>query len=696
MAKHLIYMGSVGQMHRIALFDTENILARSLPVKDVPVLPENVEYLNCTVKNGIPTPNLKGAKVLCAVPKGTIPTYVCNVQQKYNLKSLWVDKQVKPGYLYGYTKHRIPYDSVSIRFASGFLLSGGATTGCSIWNGMCTENTYYVIAVLCVRKNSKRYRASAGLLCMTHTGALFYSSASDMKIYLNNGATFVQVGTPDLTYPSVYSAAGLCTGSLPMVGLADKDNNKIIWQGRNKLEGIEAEVESVWWNNLYRTTVCDFRKYKNAWVFGIMSMTDACMLIFPESTEELWLGLLQNSPSLKSVYLPPSVRSIHEVGIPVRRIKKITFYSSSPVVAEFCDKYGAPIVACTNADEMLAQFYQASDEDYISVQDANNIAALAGAQSDEIGESGTIWSAALFSLASKGMASETLNEKYPVLDTCDGKYDVPKLNIRLVGVGGGGLCDGHGQYGKERTRTLAAAFTQFYPLSTKECEVTDGVLSYDKYMLGDYSLYVGVNAFNSKRFTAVQTYRKEMAALPPNTWRHNVRAPDKAEVGEAGALNHVALLVNDIGIVIHRFECNDNIVGIMRNLESAAMDDAVPCGVLRYADKLPVLYKWTWRDDEQKQVLDALFRTFLVFSYSTKTVRRQLVGIDLHTGALATADYTVDSTAARKSDYGYSVGRTVQKQFFVSVNRLSNIKLHSLDADLSSLFAKDCVYNMNK
>ena len=45
MAKSLIYMGRVGDKYRVALFDSDNPLARRLPVKDVPMLPTNVEYL---------------------------------------------------------------------------------------------------------------------------------------------------------------------------------------------------------------------------------------------------------------------------------------------------------------------------------------------------------------------------------------------------------------------------------------------------------------------------------------------------------------------------------------------------------------------------------------------------------------------------------------------------------------------------
>ena len=68
MSKHLIYMGFTGTAHRIGLFDTDDIVRKSIPIKDVPVLSDDLEFINCTVKNGVPYPNLHGAKVVCSVP----------------------------------------------------------------------------------------------------------------------------------------------------------------------------------------------------------------------------------------------------------------------------------------------------------------------------------------------------------------------------------------------------------------------------------------------------------------------------------------------------------------------------------------------------------------------------------------------------------------------------------------------------
>lgn len=38
MSKHLIYMGFTETAHRIGLFDTDHIVRKSIPIKDVPVM----------------------------------------------------------------------------------------------------------------------------------------------------------------------------------------------------------------------------------------------------------------------------------------------------------------------------------------------------------------------------------------------------------------------------------------------------------------------------------------------------------------------------------------------------------------------------------------------------------------------------------------------------------------------------------
>jgi len=699
-SKHLIYLGFTGTAHRLALFDTDNILAKQVPVKDVPELPENVEYLNCTIKDGQVFPNLQGAKVLCTAPKNIDPVFNSTSTQKRDtfMQSLHLWSDVKPTYFYGFSEYEPVSNSNNkgeSRFLAGSLMSGGDTRGWNIWNGRCTKDTYYLIANVAVRKNSKRYMVTGSMLGMTSTGKLFFTCVNDIKVSLHQDwVTYVQVGTPVLQHPHTYIRNTSSENKLSVVIIPDDSLDKVIWQGRNRFdESICPKVESVWWNNRWKSTICDLRKYSNARIFGINSIADGSLLIFPESTEEIWFGLLNRCPSIKAIYIPPNVTCIRDFNIPTKRIKQIVFYSSSPAAKQFCEQYGATRIDSVNAEDMLNKFYEASDSDYANVRDVSHIAALAGAQSDKSGETGTVWSAVLFSLKLKGMATDTLQELYPVVDICRGEYAVPKTNIRSMGVGYGD-CSGHGQFGKERARVMAAAFTHFYPYSTRECELKHNMIIYDRYRLGDYTLYVGENAFNVYRYL---TFKR----LPETDKKYVSRAElqrIKEIKGDITALNNVALLVDPRGDVIHRFECGDTIKRVMWGLEGAAFDDTEPSGVLRYADKLPVIF-WTRAQDERGDVVKSVFRTFQVFMFSTKASKRQLVGIDLHTGSLATASFT-GNTYSDVYNNDRLKGLTSRAkdivQYFVGVKGLRQLQVHPLDADLSHLFDKNCVYNQRK
>ena len=80
---------------------------------------------------------------------------------------------------------------------------------------------------------------------------------------------------------------------------------------------------------------------------------------------------------------------------------------------------------------------------------------------------------------------------------------------------------------------------------------------------------------------------------------------------------------------------------VLKTLSVVITTGKEPCGVLRYADKLPSIHRWSWRvGSDVKLVRDALVHSFLVFSYHTKKAKRMMVGIDLHSGSLATAEYT--------------------------------------------------------
>lgn len=688
MAKSLIYMGRVGDKYRVALFDSNNPLARRLPVKDVPMLPTNVEYLNCSVIDGQVVPSLEGAKIICAVSRKHCPNPDMTTDRDIELRSLWVDRKQEPKYLYGYTGYSLDYKNKRMRFYPSSMLASASAW--NFWDELCTENTFYLIAVLAVRKSTKRFNLVSSFLAMDSKGNLHFTNANDMRICMNAGIRYVQVGSPrKLSFPSVYSHSRLCTGSIPLVAVDTEDEKRIIWHGLKKLNELDPKpVEFVWWNPSWRTTICDFRKYINGKAFGINSAADASVVIYPEGAEQIWFGFMQFCPSLKMVYVPPSVETIYDYGIPVRNVKKITVYSSSPAAVEFCNKYGVERVDCTDAEEMMNKFYAAAGGDYVSAADASNIASLAGAQSNVTGEGGTVWSAALFSLSSKGFATETLHEKYPIIDLCKGRFEKPK-DIQVVTASTiDGSCIPSNDYGEEVIRTFIGALIQFYPYTEKPMTSSWSKIECVKYALGEYSLYLGLFGFANKHSG------KSIINLPQNMYYRASREYFKEVAGDLTKEHHVALLVNPAGEVIHRFACPLTFVRVLKTLSAVITTGKEPCGVLRYADKLPSIHRWSWGvGSDVKQVRDALVHSFLVFSYHTKKAKRMMVGIDLHSGSLATAEYTT---------HGYEFGVITPSQggqrdtFYVSVNRLSRIQLYPEDADLRELFPDGCLYNKGR
>lgn len=665
MSKHLIYMGYTGTAHRIALFDDTDIFARRIPVKDVQELPENVKYLNCTVENGRVIPHLKSAKVLCTAPD--------------------VDSAEYKGKGTGL---RVVY--------SGLLLSGAP--GWNVWDGSCTEFTMYSIAAVAVRLSRFRHQLTHMILCMTSTGELFFGDSSVMLSMVKKGYTFVQVGTPELCYPNVYYGQFLRSGLMPLVGIPAEDTYRIVWSKTPVPEDKMDAVEYVLYTKWSKAVACDLRCYKNARVFGYNSVFNTCLYIYPDSAEEIWLSGSALSGSLKAIYMPPGVKRIRDYVVSNRSKKNFTVYSSSPAAVEFCTKYNIPRVDCTDAEVMIRQYCKSTHSEYLDVADASNLAALAGVSAPVTGTSGTVLSAVLFSIADKGIAESVLHERYPVVDTCQGRVSLPNSKVFDVSFDRGS-CSGHGKYNPERTRTLAAAFTQFYPLCLKECEVPDSVLTYDKYQLGDYMLYVGVNAFNPARFFAVNQVLKARAdEVKQKVYTKRVNSSQlickmyAKDLGDGWGLSHVALLVDITGKVIHRFACDDRVVLVMLSLSRVTMTDEAPCGVLRYADKLATLYSW----NDKEGIVKALKDTLVIFSYKTELSKKQLVGIDLHTGGLVTAMYGVN--AYKHSMYGYNrqFGGWGPNSGLNYVTSYSHICAYSLDADVRKLFAKDCVFNSGK
>lgn len=665
MSKYIIYLGNTGSAHRIALFDSDNILARSIPVKDVTTLPEGVDYLNCIVRDGQVIPSLQGVKVFCSVPTKERPMY--RGRQRFSIKDLWVDPTQEPKYCYGHKIHNENYISA---FTPHWLLWSDKRW--NIWDGMCRENNIYIIATVAVRRSSKRFNITDSILCMTSTGELHFHSRKGLNTLIKNNMNLIQVGTPELNWPSTYHSSILYSGHTPLVRIRDEEREKVLWHSLNKQQDIDkSKVIYHWWSviNGYDKAVCDLRPYSRAKVFGLCSGHNASILIFPESAEEIWLGLLKRCPDMKVVYIPPTVTKVYDIDIPKRNVQQMKFYSSSPAVAEFCAKYNVERKDCDNPEDMLSEFYKASSSDYISLDELAPIASLAGVESDRQGIGGTIWTAALFSTKVIGVASETLQEKYPVVDTCKGTYQalIQNINVKETRGVGSEINPKTGKFVAERTRLLAAAFTQFYPLCTTVNAVPKKLLEYEKFSLGEYTLYVGFNAFNPTRCERFKEYKFMYDAFVRDFDSHRP--------------NHECLLVDAQGQVIHRFTCGDSIIYILLSLEGACLSASEPSGVLRYVDKLPSIYRWTYHSTEHEQVVPAIFSTFLVFAYKTKVSRRMLVGIDLHSGEIFTANY---------STVWFGVTPHTIQNFYPSVNRLTQFTLHTEPRDL---FAKDCVYN---
>lgn len=665
MKKHLIYLGYTGVAHRIALFDENNIVTRTVPVKDIPVLSDDLEFLNCTVKNGVPYPNLMGAKVLCSCPKAQAKEAALNWETRKNLtkKELRAFPDKEPEYHYGWGGYG---------FSAGQLLR--TFYNLNFWDGMCKENNFYIIGeVMYLKKGTDKYMPLNSLLCMTHTGSLFYMTNNTSTLLDKFGAVFVQVGTPKLDYPnSCHSEQSLGKCGYANVGIPKSEADKVIWVNRRgkEMEEVNKTAEYIWWGGGSRTTIFDMRKYPKARVVGVSGCAeDASVVILPDKLEEFWLGMFYECSSIKAVYVPATVAVVNELGLPPRRFKNVTIYSDSPLMIDFCKRSGVAHKSCASADDMLSDFYASADSEYISVTDAKGIAALGNSESDKIGENGTLWSAVLFSCLAKGMASEELQRRYPVVETCS--EDLPKTNI-LQSVGGNAY--GHGEYGKERCRTFAAALTQFYPLYTGGPDRTGFYIH--KCRLGDYNLYVMKDVLNIDKLPASdEDYKKDCF------------------------VNHHIAMLEDVSKrrIIHRFVCNEMFYVTLCNLEGVCNLDQPPSGALRYADKLPAVYNLFDRgsafhprgaDEERYQFIRELYNTFLPVMYGTAKAKRKIVGIDLHTGNLATMN--IEPQYAKVS-FG-----SVQRYgggSLAYVRTAKNITVHPEETHVGALFAKDCVYN---
>ena len=656
MAKHLIYLGYTGTAHRVALFDEADFLVKSLPTKDVPVLSDDLEFLNCTVINGVPIPNLLGAKVICTPKEGSQVYSRFSRGTKVSLSDLQAFVDKNPTYTYGLIDGTVHRSGVYFSQFNEF----------SFWDGTCTDKTMYMIAEVAVYKTPKRNSMTGSILCMNSTGDLFFMTSNTVRVLEKAGAVFVQVGTPKLNYPNCFSSTREIGKDSIIVGMGEEQYRRVYWvnrRGQSVKEEANREAEFIWWGGGKKTTVCDLRRYKKAKVFGISSCAeDAAVVILPETAEDIWLGMFYECTSLKAVYITKNVQRLHELGLPPRRFNGVTIYSSSPIVEAFCKEKQVQYQKCEDAEEMLKHYYGGSEE-YISISDAGAIAGLTANASDKSGESGTVWSAVLFSCADKGMALEELRRRYPVIETCD--LPIPQNAKPAIGAGSVG---DQGEYSKERTRTLAAALTQFYPLYTGKYDNTNATVY--KCPLGDYELYMTLDVLRKDK-------------LPP---------PDRQYQRDSYINHHIAELVDTRkGRVIHRFEATDIFYLVMKNLQSACMTNAAPSGVLRYADKLPVTSLTNGYgnrgDAEALTFAKELLNSFLMVVYGVKNTKTRLAGIDLYTGDIVMLDiykhYGIRTWTRQDSTPSATLA---------GVHGFKSLKRYTEDDPVAHIFARKCEY----
>lgn len=673
MSKHLIYMGFTGTAHRIGLFDTDDIVRKSIPIKDVPVLSDDLEFINCTVKNGVPYPNLHGAKVVCSVPDASNETIgftpydthyddYRHIPAKMKMQDFYAFKNKKPKFLYGWGTGKddgLSYAGHFRRFYRNVF-----------WDGLCDDKTMFYLGEIAI-KDGKKNRLLDNGLCLTSTGDLFFITSNAEGVLSKWGVRFVAVGTNiDFFVENCFERDRPVHQCTAIFMLPQEEHHRVYWinrRGRTTKDEMNKTAEFVWWGGGKATTVCDLRRYQKAKVLGISSCAeDASLVILPESIETVWLGMFYECSSLKAVYIPKTVEKLIVQGLPPRRFRNTTVYSGSPIVEAFCKENKVQYQKCEDSEDMLRLYYKASSDDYINIDEAGAIASLAATGSDKSGISGTVWSAVLFSCADKSMATEELQRRYPIVHTCDLPASKPTRNLTVVGSRGD-----EGEYDKERVRTFVAGLTLFYPLFTGKPEREPKYIY--KCPLGDYSLHVSIDCLKVSR-------------LP---------APDREYSRDYYINHHIAELVDDgTGRVVHRFEVNERFYSAMKTLYSACVGNKPSSAVLRYAEKLPVTKLGEYGARKDAGVLEfskELLYSFLPFAYGTKTSKLRLFGVDLYTGELTVLD--TDRSYGRGSWRAPESGTTMS---LAGIYSLRGVRKLAEGESVADLFGTKCEYEIRR
>jgi hypothetical protein len=647
MAKHLIYLGETPERkHRVALFDDSDLFVRALPVKDVYELPD-VPMANCKVIQGKPYPNLSGSKVVCMR---------CGVG----------------GYSWSQRTDAHPDSDAGFRVSAEIHMLREPDTVYSAlmysrketfnWDGKCLPTDWYAIACVAKRMSARRLQATVTHFCIDSFGRVALLTSRDAFKICDRKGRVIDAGA--------HSGCAR-TSRVPHRPVIDmsSDERVALHRGVSRRACTDTpsdKVFAVWGFPStmgyvgFNTAVFDFRGYCNAKVFKDIAAGTMCVAVFPDSTEEIWLDFIRDSPGLRFVYLPRSVDTVRCLGAIPRRVSQVTFYSDSPAVKSFAEKHGAPVKTGMSADDAVKAFYASSDSGYVDVQDAAGLAVISGVSSQRYGD---VMAAISFSCQETGFAEDILRERFPIVHVIDRDTDFqnPRFQALIPGtylVARRTLSAYKPKphieplwrypdtpYAAAILRLFTAALTLFYPLW--DGDDTEPDAGFEVFDLGEYRLY------NRAGHWGVGTVLIE-------------RVPSAR--------------------VIHRFKAPAHVIrALLWRIGADVEKLGEPCGVMRYADKLPAIYSWAVggvSGAEGKGVIDAIKSTLFPVLYGTRRMTRQLLGIDLHTGCFVTALFT-------KTDTHFL---SVKTGWFPCINRLSGIETHAQDWDVSELLQPGCAY----
>jgi hypothetical protein len=374
------------------------------------------------------------------------------------------------------------------------------------------------------------------------------------------------------------------------------------------------------------STVVDFCKYPKCKIYGLYALPNAKVVAFNEGVKKIWIGGLKLANRTRHIYIPASIESIEETGIPRGIIKRVTFYSTSPVVAALAQKYGAKYVECSSSQDMLALFYEAKDDTYAGVDTTGAIATLADVDTKLGGAAGTLANAIVLTATVRGYGDKadfpemklqptstpehTDELKDAVLRTTSITQVTHRTDMDEVTTPTPNLV--------WLTNYLAAAMTQLYPALPIEAKVVDweerGTIE-----TGHYN--------NKKRFNFPPIIGRIFGKYGIFTGKASIRHSKLSEPTE------IAYLTDNNGTVLHRFEIPENDVrSMLLQLISILKLGDEPCAILRYADKMPVMRTpQHWRRAPVEDLATELYRSFFVLCYGTKKdAKTLLLGVDLH------------------------------------------------------------------